>query len=325
MDELNSKATRRLQTISGLHLMAVKQHFIHVLILEARGDKANAARITAIDSVDLPLAMQTIDWLLAHALLPQSHETDEAFADSMPHPGYLEAEIWRSEQALETRLTSALEDGRDSLIPKDTYFVHDLIAQARAPRSKYGRWLKRNLESGSTRGEPSLPPERDEILWIDCLFANLMVLIEQGLIHAFVHRHSGDKTLANTAWEISGAAMMQATQITKLLAEHGLAPAPRNAVLSSLPVNRPLIGLRSDQALANDKALAKHIAWVAERCGPIPGMTDLGTSVQQMQSFFEAAANWNEGEPLRYIVNPCRDFERTLTLYMKPPGSEKIA
>lgn len=325
MDSPNSKAVQKLQTISGLHLMAVKQHFIHVLILEARGDKDNAARISGIDSVDLPLAMQTIDWLLTNGLMPRPCETDEAFAMIMPHPGYLDAEIWYSEQTLEVQLTRSLEDGRDALIPSDAPFVHDLLAQALTPRTKYGIWLSNNLDYASSRDKPSSPPGRDELLWIDCLFANLMVLIEQGLIHAFVHRHADHNALADMAWEVSGAAMMQATQITNLLAERSQAPAPRNAVRASLPVIRPRTGLRSDQALAHDKALAKHIAWVADRCRPILGSTDLGASFQHCQIYFEAVLNWNEGDTLPKIVNPCRDFERTLDIYMKPSGFVKIA
>ena len=47
-----------------IQLAAVKQHFIHVLTLEAREATASAAEITRIDSVDLPNVMRLVDHLI---------------------------------------------------------------------------------------------------------------------------------------------------------------------------------------------------------------------------------------------------------------------
>ncbi len=68
---------------------------------------------------------------------------------------------------------------------------------------------------------------------------------------------SDQKELADATWEVGGAAMMQATKITKLLAAKHAAPAPAAAVMSGT-VMLPSVGGTSEEALMLDKNLAEH-------------------------------------------------------------------
>ena len=71
MQNLKPTILEKLQAVIGLQLVAVQQHFIHVLIFQERGDHKSAAQITRIDSVDLPIIMQLVDRLVARKIEPQ--------------------------------------------------------------------------------------------------------------------------------------------------------------------------------------------------------------------------------------------------------------
>ena len=158
-------------------------------------------------------------------------------------------------------------------------------------RADYKTWLCQGaLHQGAKLetniGLPASELSDDATLWINCLFANLMVVIRQELVHAFVHLHAGNRSRANAAWEISGAAMMQATQVTRLLANRGVAPAPHLAILSSYPVHLPRVALESDQALERDRTLAGQFLEVAGNCMDVFEGTEFETVVRGKPNVF---------------------------------------
>jgi len=99
---------------------------------------------------------------------------------------------------------------------------------------------------------PTVPLEAEQASWIDSLFANMMTVIDQSLFHAFVQRHHGNYKCADIAWEISGAAMMYATELTQRLAARGLAAAPLIAASSANSVAMPILSSNPETAKSAD-------------------------------------------------------------------------
>ena len=132
-------------------------------------------------------------------------------------------------------------------------------ARIRSPR-KPGRlpgldWLRKRVD-GPRDGAEAGGPEDTATLCVDSLFASLMVMIDQTLVHAFVRWHRGGHELADTTWEMSGAAMMHATCIVSALAPRHVAPRPAPAVArDDVDVALPRVAAAPD-ALENDRRLA---------------------------------------------------------------------
>jgi len=324
MQTLDSETTEAVRALLGVQLKAVQQHFIHVLILQARGNRAFAERITAIDNTDLSVAMQWVERLVAQDLNPLNGNIDAGLGVAMPDPGFSDDGIRRSEIALENDLADALKKALDLVCGKTGEGARDLLARTLRPRADYAAWLRRKPEMQATpHGSVSKPTPvgalSDDVgLSLHGLFANLMTVITQELVHAFVHRQSGNRARADAAWEIGGAAMMQATKITRLLAGHRIAPAPQLAVAAACPVRAPRIELTSDGALHMDRILARHCAGEAEICAERVRGTEFEPVVRGCRDYFLSAAAWRDGISLPDIPNPCRDFDRTLELYVRP-------
>ena len=237
-----------LNRLLRCELTAVNQQFTHVLALREWGEAEIATRIMEVDMIDFPNAMRILDTLIASGapldLAPQS------FA-----PGRDVTGILLSEQTMERRLCTALAETRVS-----DRRARALVATAREPRQAYARWLAERLsesEPGTAAGAEADPGTAD-------LVAHLIAMIEQTLVHAFVHRHAGDVAGADAAWAASGAAMMQLTALVRLFAAERSVPAP-----GTFPPLR--IALQSEDALELDRELAalcaKEAAGTARRCG----------------------------------------------------------
>jgi hypothetical protein len=306
-----------------IQLAAVKQHFIHVLTLEAREDTGSAAQITRIDSVDLPNAMQLVDHLISNGRAFDLCLSSKDLLESLPMPGFSNSEIAAAEQLLETELSSAFEIClKDPGILLDTT-SRTLLSLSHSSRSEYQIWLSNWVEQPETAYPQRSPLSVAQSEAIDVLFANMMVMIDQTMIHLFVQLHAGQKSLAEMTWEVSGAAMMQATALTKSLAERGLAANPKCAI-KSWPHKVPLhtISLDPSAAFAADREFASHcwkIGLISERA---LANTEFSEIAEQVTSYFRAVIRWVEGTSLPNIPNPCRDFGRTRELYL---SSEPIA
>lgn len=322
MQTLDSETIAAVRALLGVQLKAVQQHFIHVLILQARGNHAFAERITEIDNTDLSVAMQWIERLVAQNIDPLNGDA-AGLGASMPKPGFSDEDIRLSEIALENDLADRLKNALGSVSDDADEEVRALLARAMRPRADYQTWLHRKAEVQTPRAPVADAPAGSDLpddvgLSLHGLFANLMTVITQELVHAFVHRQAGNRARADAAWEISGAAMMKATQMTRLLARHRIAPAPQTAVAAAWPVHAPRIELNSEGALLRVRNLARHCAEKAETWADVLKGTDFGPVALGCRDYFEGAAVWRDGTRLPDIPNPCRDFERTLDLYVSP-------
>lgn len=148
-------------------------------------------------------------------------------------------------------------------------------------------------------------------LALDSLFANLMVMITQTLVHAFVHWHRGERELADATWEMSGAAMMHATGIVNARAPHQVAPRPARAVVRG-KVALPRVSAARPDALANDRRLADGCRAAANRAAAAQRDADLAAACGRIEAWYAELGAWRPGRALPRIDNPCVDFARIL-------------
>ena len=227
---MNETVLRSFSRVLRLQLAAVQQHFIHILLLRAWKEEAVADRITSIDAVDLPNAMRIVDWLVSAGHLPALASDRETLAGDMPEPGASLDAVFAAELALDLKLRDVHASVERELTPCARTVPIELVSVPLAIRASYQDWLRRRLDrapEGVKAGEPGDPAG----LALDSLFANLMVMINQTLVHAFVHWHRSEHERADVAWEMSGAAMMHATSIVNALAPRHVAPQPGRAVV----------------------------------------------------------------------------------------------
>ena len=246
-------------------LDATNQQFVHILALKLRGEQEAATRITEVDNIDFVNAMRIIDYLIATS-------TPIALPAGVCSPGTDYLSMLLSERAMEARMGDVIDDCGE--MGDET---RDLIEAARAPRQAYASWLDDSIADASSR-------DREQALLVSAtadLSAHLLTLIEQSMIHAFVHWHAADTAAADAAWATSGAAMMHMTRLVQLFAKLpgvptlGVCPVPniQNNAADTLDADRELARLCAQQALAAaDKC--EHEA-IARFCSDIGGYYQL--------------------------------------------------
>ncbi len=236
-----------LNRLLRFELTAVNQQFIHVLALRDWGYAEAAGRIMEVDYVDFPNAMGIIDYLVQQGL-PVSVDSERP-ALGISYAGILSAEL-----AFEQRLLAAIE--ATSLSSERACA---LLSAARAPRQAYAAWLESQLD-GVVVDEPVKDALFAESFGV---FAHLIALIEQTLVHAFVHRHQGDAESADAAWATCGAAMMQATEFVHLYTVHGALPLP-NEIPSLQLAGQSAAAQEFDRGLI--ESCAREAAVAAKAC-----------------------------------------------------------
>ena len=157
-------------------------------------------------------------------------------------------------------------------------------------------------------------------LGLDALFANLMVMINQTLVHAFVHRHREEFDVADSVWEMSGAAMMHATSIVNSLAPRHVAPDPARAVMQD-HVALPGVAAAPPDALRNDLLLAERCRDAARRAAVAQHERDLAGACSRIEAYYGELTAWWPGWTLPRLDNPCVDFERVLREYVWSGGT----
>ncbi|MEM0923421.1 MAG: hypothetical protein AAGF44_07000 [Pseudomonadota bacterium] len=251
MDDLHRALLRLLRA----QLTAVNQQFTHMLALGTWGEKAAADQIKRVDDVDFVVSMKILDHLVA-ARVPLAL-TYEPF-----YPGDTLAEICAVERASEDRMASSL-----SLALHPDHPAHRWLEEARSPRRAYRAWLAQHTVADDTTqtGDPT-PADR--------LFADLIALIEQPMIHAFIHWHRGRQVDADIAWATSGVAMMKGGALTRDIARTGRSPkSPPGAELTICET--PQDAIEADRVLARRCALSAMQAAaaspprIARRCAEI--------------------------------------------------------
>lgn len=278
-------------------LNAVNQQFIHILALKAWDENEAAERITQVDNVDFPNAMRIIDHLAASAAPIELEPSGFS-------PGQDYESILIAEREMERRLLQALDDadangGREAL----------LLGSAREPRQTYLEWLQERIDQGAA-GESQPPPDADETA---TTVAHLVTLMEQSMLHAFLHWHRGERAAADAAWATSGAVMMHLTRLVRAFAKLPGVPFPGKC---------PPLDIHGDarQALQSEQRLAllcEHEALAAAgRCADkfVAGLC------RHIAGFCIEFANWEPSNPHPASATnpPCFDsFEATLKKFVR--------
>lgn len=294
-----SEQTATLIDVLRCELTAVHQQFVHVLALRDWGEDETAARIMQVDCVDFPNAMRIIDYLVETA-------QPIALAPETFTPGTSLRGILAAERALEERFSAILD-----AVEGTNGRAGALVATGVAPRSAYANWLAERLV-GPDETEPSTHPATAATA---DAFAHLIAMIEQAMVHAFVHWHRGAAQNADAAWATSGAAMMHATAFVHLFAARGTTPRPGTGPAPEI-ADDPSIALERDRQLAEHSAKAAALA--AERCSE-GAVADLCREVVRS---CRALADWRPGEAHPATAsNPAAfsSFEATLKKFVRTP------
>jgi bacterioferritin (cytochrome b1) len=279
-------------------MTAVDQQFIHVLALRQWGDDKTAERIMQIDQVDFPNAMRIIDYLV-------ETKTPITLASGSCTPGTSYRDILLSEQTVERQLSAAIER---SACTDDR--AQALIAAAAEPREAYATWLTDRL-NGANRGEPGATLAGTETAGI---VAHLIALIEQTMVHAFVHWHGDDRDGADAAWASSGAAMMDMTEMVHLFAAHRTVPVP-----GEFPALH--IADAAAEALDFDRQLAERCANEAARASDESEEIALADLCRKIADRCLELSRWNPGQAHPAINNippAFGSFEATLKRFVWP-------
>ena len=268
--------------------------------------------------------MRIVDRLVSAGHLPALALDREALAGDMPAPGAKTGAgvglyaVLAAEFTLDLQLREVLAGVERELAPwaGKSRVPIELVSDPLASRAAYQDWLRQRLgcdgpregvEAGES-GEPGDPAE----LALDALFANLMVMITQTLVHAFVHWQWGERDLADAIWEMSGAAMMHATGIVNALAPRHRAPRPtRAAGRDNCDVALPRVAAARREALEYDRRLAERCRAAASRAAVAQQDADLAAVCARVEAWHAELAGWRLGRGLpRLDVNPCTDIER---------------
>ena len=236
-----------LNDVLRCEMTAVNQQFVHVLALRQWGDDETAERIMQVDQVDFPNAMRIIDYLV-------ETETPIELVSDRFTPGANYRSILLSEQTIEQRLSAAIER---AACTDDR--AQALTSAAEGPREAYASWLANRLNGANCDQAVATLAGTDTA----GVIAHLITMIEQSMVHAFVHWHRGDKDSADAAWATSGAAMMRMTEFVHLFAAHQTVPVP--GVFPALQIaSEPSDTIDFDRQLA--KRCAEEAAAASGRC-----------------------------------------------------------
>lgn len=305
-----------LNSVLPIELMAVQQHFIHVLILRAWNAPELAEGIVAIDEIDLPNAMRIVDLLVSLGKPPVLGSHFESQYDQMPSPGNSFEGIISSERSIEAKLTTSLSAARRFFEQNNApHKFRKLVEEPLSHRSEYENWMKERESAGLPDNEKLVPLSNTQIKQLDIYFAHLVLTINQEMVHSFVHWHGDEKVLADSAWAASGGAMMQATAIVNLLGNRRLAPSPIDSLGRNelLPQN---IGSSTDEALVFGRGQALGCQIAAESAYRALCGTEFEAPCKKGVEYFSKMSKWRPGKTLPKISNPCLDFKRVLRKYV---------
>ena len=312
---MNEDMLRNFSRVLAVQLAVVQQHFIHVLMLRAWGEEAAAERITAIDAIDLPNAMRIVDYVVSTGHMPTLASDHRTLAGDMPRPGDGLNAVWAAERKLEYRMGDVLASVERELTPYRRNVPMELVTIPLEGRAVYRDWLRQQPEHPREevgRGGLTDPAK----LGLDSLFAHLMVMINQALVHAFVHWHRGGFDLADSVWEMSGAAMMHATSIVNSLAPRHVALAPARTVMQG-HVALPSVAAAPADALRNDRLLAERCRAAAQSAASVQKEADLVVACGRIEAYYGELIGWRPGQALPELENPCVDFERVHREYVR--------
>jgi bacterioferritin (cytochrome b1) len=307
---------RGLNAVLRLLLTAVHQQFIHILLLRSWGHSEVERRIVVVDKVDFVSALRMVDHAVATGAPPDLGGAGGSVTPHLPTPGASRDDILSAEMALERRLLGTIEAARSALPEDGDHAARTLIADAMWPRRTYLAWLQEQVPTG---GAKSPTGHRDKATAsLDALLAQLIMAIEQALVHAFVLRHAGANRFADAAWATSGAAMMQATSIVKLFASQGSAPSFAEPTVAP---EAPRIGLEVAEVLRFERTLAEHCSRSAEAAAAWLGGADESLLWRDIAAHYRDLGNGPPREEHPAARNPAafRSFDGIYRKYVTGP------
>ncbi|MDU8946618.1 hypothetical protein [Ovoidimarina sediminis] len=154
------------------------------------------------------------------------------------------------------------------------------IDRAAEPREEYRNWLGAEIQ----KHEPVAYDDKTSKA-VAALLAELIALVEQSMMRAFMLWHSGRKIEADNAWRLSGASMLYGTAIVKRATHDGWMPvpstspevqmayAPEEAFEADLAMARRCeeMGQEAAEKSGND-AMGRTCLRISEDCGLILNM-----------------------------------------------------
>jgi bacterioferritin (cytochrome b1) len=280
-----------LTRLLRIELTAVHQQFFHMLALRQWNNKDLLRRITEVDTEDFRNAMQIIDLLV-------SRELPITLASHQFCPGSDIASVAKAEFRIEQKFAEILASTK----------VFDPEANARVqrasePRREYREWLtSKSDDSGDAIANRETGKPLAEFL------AHLIALVEQPMLHAFLLWHLGDRTGADDAWRLSGAAMLYGTALVK-----------RGAAKNHVPTPATIPGVRmaasQSEVLAADIALVKRCASLAREAAKAETAENaaMGRLCIRIADDCDLIADMNLGEDFPAVFGRSPAFESFAT------------
>lgn len=290
-----SPEARSLLQLMRCELTATNNQFMHILALGKWGEKDAVKHITKVDDVDFANAMG-----IAQHLIETRTPIRLEPADFTPGTDF--TTILISERAMEQRVLAAIEEA-DCADPRAVQFVE----AARKPRAAYAAWLAERLDGNGAAEQHRARDEASDTV------AHLVTLMEQSLIHAFVHRRDDDAAGADAAWATSGAAMMHLTEFVHLYAKQSTMPAP-----GACPA--PQIADRAEHAHDLDRHLAAECSKTAEAAASRCGNEPVSALCGRVAHYCLELSQWQSGQPHPAAAsNPAAfaSFEATVSNLLK--------
>ena len=245
-----------------------------------------------VDDIDFPNAMKVVDYLV------ENRAPIEIAGDTF-QPGYDLPSAMAAEAEMESRMGRIIENCSFKN-PR----LSGLLEVARGPRSEYSRWLEAQLgELGP--GEGSNPEFAMDVAE---LHGHLLTVIEQAMVHAFVHFHHGRNELADAAWHTSGAAMMQLTKFVAMC-------AARNAAMIVKAMPSPTVEYDTDSSLELDAEIASRCAVMATEAAAGSRDEKVVRYCRDLESYYSALSKFKAGatHPAESTNPPAfSSFEATL-------------
>lgn len=144
------------------------------------------------------------------------------------------------------------------------------------------------------------------------LLGSLLTVIEQAMIHAFIHYHSGHTDLADAAWHTSGAAMMQLTKFVSMYSALRAAP-----ILKDMP--SLIVEYETDKALQSDSEIAHKCAALAGKAAVNSDTDQVKQYCLKLHDYYTELTRFNVGSPHPAAnINPpaFSSFEVTLQKFV---------
>lgn len=173
-------------------LGAVSQQFLNMLILRKLGYPALAMRIKEVDDADFVSSMKLMELLVTRGF-------DFRISSHAISPGACVESVIRAEQQSEGIINAGLARA-SSVMSDEGLRILDRLKQ---PRDSYGYWLSSKL-SRPRQNESDSGTRKT----VRALVSQLLSLMEQAMLDAFVFWAANNKEAANISWRISGASML---------------------------------------------------------------------------------------------------------------------